>query len=213
MLQLVLLLAFTGLPSLISAHTPIRRTPQDIDGTPTRPEQTTVEPYQPCGLLTKGSPPAFTLTQCHFGAECTPKDSSCNNSDCPHHCVPKLPCGSSNSCPLGFSCSSESEQDGVCERIPQAPGPNSTAGARCGMILANCPEGQICATINPACYSLDVCYGVCKNEPVYKPSKYPSCGGFTATPSTCSEPNICIDDPRRGQSCGMACDMPGICVK
>lgn len=38
-----------------------------------------------------------------------------------------------------------------------------------------------------------------------------SCGGFTTTPHACPKGQVCIDDPRSG-GCGMACDMPGICV-
>ncbi|KAF6807126.1 proteinase inhibitor kazal [Colletotrichum sojae] len=49
-----------------------------------------------------------------------------------------------------------------------------------------------------------------------RPSKtttYPDCGGFRPTPAPpCPEGNICIDDPWR-DGCGMACDIPGICVK
>lgn len=43
------------------------------------------------------------------------------------------------------------------------------------------------------------------------PPKYPPCGGFRPTPLECPKGTICVDDPRRG-GCGMACDMPGICV-
>lgn len=212
----LLLSAIAALPRLTLADFLVQRTPQGLEGTPTRPERATVEPYQPCGLLTGGSPPIATLTQCLPGADCTPKEPTCDNSDCPHQCAPKQACGKANPCPSGFSCTSDSGGDGVCERLPPSPsGSTSAPGARCGMILANCPEGQYCATTNPSCYSLDVCYGICNLEPVYKPSRYPSCGGFTVAPNpnACSEPNICIDDPRRANSCGMACDMPGICVK
>ncbi|AEO62198.1 6e8ca68b-0046-4407-ad3b-d2b103c2a774 [Thermothielavioides terrestris] len=41
---------------------------------------------------------------------------------------------------------------------------------------------------------------------------YQSCGGFRANPVECPDGQICIDDPYRG-GCGMACDMPGICVE
>ncbi|PGH21304.1 hypothetical protein AJ80_03354 [Polytolypa hystricis UAMH7299] len=41
---------------------------------------------------------------------------------------------------------------------------------------------------------------------------YQSCGGFRIEPKPCPKGYECIDDPRR-TGCGMACDMPGICVK
>jgi hypothetical protein len=41
---------------------------------------------------------------------------------------------------------------------------------------------------------------------------YPLCGGFRITPSPgCPTDTKCMDDPR-SSGCGMACDMPGICV-
>ncbi|TLS31543.1 hypothetical protein PpBr36_02576 [Pyricularia pennisetigena] len=41
---------------------------------------------------------------------------------------------------------------------------------------------------------------------------YDDCGGFRPTPKSCARGQICIDDPYAG-GCGMACDMPGICVE
>lgn len=41
--------------------------------------------------------------------------------------------------------------------------------------------------------------------------KYKECGGFRIKPIECPKGQICIDDPYR-EGCGMACDMPGICV-
>jgi hypothetical protein len=40
---------------------------------------------------------------------------------------------------------------------------------------------------------------------------YQSCGGFRIQQKPCPVDQICVDDPRQG-GCGMACDMPGICV-
>jgi hypothetical protein len=45
------------------------------------------------------------------------------------------------------------------------------------------------------------------------PSAYKSCGGFRMVPKTCAEGYDCIDDARIQNSCGMACDRPGICVR
>ncbi|KAL8420442.1 hypothetical protein RB594_003287 [Gaeumannomyces avenae] len=41
---------------------------------------------------------------------------------------------------------------------------------------------------------------------------YQACGGFVVDPKPCPKGHICIDDPRK-PGCGMACDMPGICVE
>ncbi|KAL5882853.1 hypothetical protein ACKVWC_001856 [Pyricularia oryzae] len=41
---------------------------------------------------------------------------------------------------------------------------------------------------------------------------YDDCGGFRPTPKSCARGQVCIDDPYAG-GCGMACDMPGICVE
>jgi hypothetical protein len=38
------------------------------------------------------------------------------------------------------------------------------------------------------------------------------CGGFVVTPVPCPTGQICVDNPYQ-PGCGMACDMPGICVK
>jgi hypothetical protein len=45
--------------------------------------------------------------------------------------------------------------------------------------------------------------------PTYQP-----CGGFVPAPdpNPCPKGYVCMDDPRKG-GCGMACDMPGICVE
>ncbi|EQL00111.1 hypothetical protein G6O67_003399 [Ophiocordyceps sinensis] len=46
----------------------------------------------------------------------------------------------------------------------------------------------------------------------YKKPLYPACGGHTVKPLSCDEKSICVDDPRNPRSCGMACDVPGICI-
>ncbi|KAK3309246.1 uncharacterized protein B0T15DRAFT_526656 [Chaetomium strumarium] len=48
----------------------------------------------------------------------------------------------------------------------------------------------------------------CESSP--KPT-YQPCGGFRIKPFDCPKGQACIDDPYTG-GCGMACDMPGICV-
>ena len=40
---------------------------------------------------------------------------------------------------------------------------------------------------------------------------YKSCGGFRIKPIDCAEGEICMDNPYVS-GCGLACDMPGICV-
>ncbi|PGH18828.1 hypothetical protein AJ79_00241 [Helicocarpus griseus UAMH5409] len=45
-----------------------------------------------------------------------------------------------------------------------------------------------------------------------KRADYQRCGGFVVNPKPCPADHVCIDDPRR-PGCGMACDIPGICVK
>jgi hypothetical protein len=214
----MLLSIFTLLHATIldstSARSQHRRASRD--GTPTRPESATVGPYQPCGLIRAGSPPVPTLTQCLPGSECTPKEVSCNTSNCTHICVPMASCNDTNPCPAHFTCLPHGldSSEGLCDRKWEKPTSeqNATVGARCGVLLPLCADGQDCIGTDPMCYSEDVCYGVCKKIPIRPPPKYPACGGYTRKPNTCLAPNICINDPFSG-GCGMACDMPGICVK
>ncbi|EER40442.1 conserved hypothetical protein [Histoplasma capsulatum var. duboisii H88] len=44
------------------------------------------------------------------------------------------------------------------------------------------------------------------------PQQYQPCGGYVVKPKPCQRGFICIDDPRK-PGCGMACDIPGICIK
>lgn len=72
----------------------------------------------------------------------------------------------------------------------------------CGRRIAPCPESQTCFPNEPGCTDLNFCLGTCD---------YPSCGGFTSNPQTCSPKAKCVDDARE-PGCGQACDKPGICV-
>lgn len=208
MLLLTLIIAIATMLSLTAAQ----------EGTRTRPERATVYPGEPCGLITAGSPPIPTLTQCIRDAICTPKNTTCQNTSCAHTCVALSPCNTDMPCAAGYKCSPrgppEAMVDGVCEWIYVQPPASSqnASGAMCGVQLPGCPSNQWCISSDPMCYSQDVCYGKCQHKPVYPPPKYPSCGGFTRKPNTCFAPNVCMDNPY-GQGCGMACDLPGICVK
>lgn len=42
--------------------------------------------------------------------------------------------------------------------------------------------------------------------------EYPPCGGHRPNPPECPPYSTCKDDPRIQDSCGMACDQPGICI-
>ncbi|KAL1850712.1 hypothetical protein VTK73DRAFT_9608 [Phialemonium thermophilum] len=113
----------------------------------------------------------------------------------------------------------------------------------CGFRIAPCPTGQTCSSIDTACTRGQNCQGVCRDAGAATASRttskittattttttittacsgsttptvtatYQSCGGHRVNPRPCPENHICIDDPRREGSCGMACDMPGICVE
>jgi hypothetical protein len=93
----------------------------------------------------------------------------------------------------------------------------AASGISCGLEMAPCHQDEICVPLDPTCTDLSHCVGTCRTPPgtvraYYTATKdYKSCGGFTATPQHCPVDYKCIDDPRSG-GCGMACDMPGICV-
>ncbi|PFH63381.1 hypothetical protein XA68_12345 [Ophiocordyceps unilateralis] len=78
---------------------------------------------------------------------------------------------------------------------------------RCGVNKAECSNDTRCVPRHPDCHDLQRCAGTCERI-----DRYPSCGGFTVTPHNCDDASTCIDDPRFPESCGMACDAPGICV-
>jgi hypothetical protein len=62
------------------------------------------------------------------------------------------------------------------------------------------------ATITSTCLSTTTI------SPTPEPtSTYQSCGGFRIQQKPCPSGQICIDDPYK-PGCGMACDVPGICV-
>lgn len=80
-------------------------------------------------------------------------------------------------------------------------------GQPCGLRTAPCPDDQHCVPHDPVCTNMDRCSGSCQ----YK-NTYPSCGGFRVEPQNCDAEDQCKDDPREPDSCGMACDRPGICI-
>lgn len=107
----------------------------------------------------------------------------------------------------------------------------ASAHARlCGLKIATCPEDEVCVPFRPSCTNIDRCIGICRPilpdpDPVETPTptptpsppllpinNYRSCGGFVYPPAEpCPKGTKCMDDPRK-PGCGMACDMPGICV-
>ncbi|GAB1313754.1 hypothetical protein MFIFM68171_03964 [Madurella fahalii] len=83
----------------------------------------------------------------------------------------------------------------------------------CGFKIAPCPAGEVCEKVDPSCDRGENCAGFCVPETPKPPRpRYPSCGGYRVEPVTCPEADqLCIDDPY-ANGCGMACDLPGICV-
>ncbi|KAM6530341.1 hypothetical protein FALCPG4_008465 [Fusarium falciforme] len=78
----------------------------------------------------------------------------------------------------------------------------------CGLKIAPCPEDTECIPNSPDCRDLNRCPGRC-----YFKNQYQTCGGFTPKPPPpCKKGTSCIDDSRIPNSCGMACDMTGICA-
>lgn len=77
----------------------------------------------------------------------------------------------------------------------------------CGLKIAPCPIDQECHADSEDCADLNRCLGHCTWS-----NHYEDCGGFRAIPKHCDRWSVCIDDPREPESCGMACDIPGICV-
>ncbi|KAH6897364.1 hypothetical protein B0T10DRAFT_602693 [Thelonectria olida] len=76
----------------------------------------------------------------------------------------------------------------------------------CGGDNPPCPADTYCVPDAADCAG--DCLGVC----VFR-NTYQHCGGFTVEPNLCdSDDHHCVDDPRNPESCGMACDAPGICV-
>jgi hypothetical protein len=101
----------------------------------------------------------------------------------------------------------------------------------CGFKIAPCPADQVCMRRDPSCTRGENCAGFCTPKSDYDdvipamPSRDPSvsttprpnrrgCGVRTTSGVyNCEADEKCIDDPIRQGSCGMACDLPGICVK
>jgi hypothetical protein len=79
----------------------------------------------------------------------------------------------------------------------------------CGADIGLCPKPDLyCKPDDTECADLTRCRGTCayKNIFVY-------CGGYRIPgPEPCEKGENCIDDPRNPESCGMACDGPGVCL-
>lgn len=80
-------------------------------------------------------------------------------------------------------------------------------GRSCGFKLSPCPLDTKCISNNPYCSELNRCAGHCEFK-----NNYESCGGFTPRPHNCDKNHECQNDPRLPPNCGLACDVPGICV-
>ncbi|KPM34611.1 hypothetical protein AK830_g11957 [Neonectria ditissima] len=84
----------------------------------------------------------------------------------------------------------------------------SSTGQPCGLKTAPCPEDARCIPDSKDCTNLKRCRGTCHFKNYYQ-----QCGGFRVSPSPpCPGRTKCKDDPRLPDSCGMACDAPGICI-
>lgn len=79
----------------------------------------------------------------------------------------------------------------------------------CSLTHPHCPPDTTCILDTPSCTDpANNCPGLCLFRNAYQ-----LCGGFAIEPILCYTPGqICADDPRSPQSCGMACDGPGICL-
>ncbi|KAH6975260.1 hypothetical protein BKA56DRAFT_590294 [Ilyonectria sp. MPI-CAGE-AT-0026] len=83
-----------------------------------------------------------------------------------------------------------------------------STGRPCGFKIAPCPQDTVCIPNAKSCKNLKRCAGTCHFK-----NNYRSCGGFTPAPApSCPRGTVCKDDPRFPDSCGMACDAPGICI-
>lgn len=83
----------------------------------------------------------------------------------------------------------------------------SDLGRACGLKIAPCSEDMTCVPNDADCTNLNTCLGTCQFT-----NTYPSCGGHRPDPPTCADDKVCLDDPRTPESCGQACDVPGICL-
>ncbi|GAO18545.1 uncharacterized protein UV8b_00843 [Ustilaginoidea virens] len=82
----------------------------------------------------------------------------------------------------------------------------ASAQEPCGLKVAPCPTDKTCVP-NAGCPNPKLCPGTCRFK-----NKYDSCGGKTVSPRSCKPGFECRDDPRLPESCGLACDVPGICL-
>ncbi|KAK9441808.1 proteinase inhibitor I1, Kazal [Metarhizium brunneum] len=83
----------------------------------------------------------------------------------------------------------------------------ASAQQPCGLKIAPCPYDQRCVPDSKDCTDLNRCKGTCQFK-----NKYTSCGGKRVHPVGCEANSECRDDPRLPESCGLACDIPGICM-
>ncbi|OBT99179.1 hypothetical protein VE01_02628 [Pseudogymnoascus verrucosus] len=83
----------------------------------------------------------------------------------------------------------------------------SDLGRPCGLKIARCSEDMTCVPNKPSCTNPNTCLGTCQFTNTYQ-----SCGGHRINPPICKKGEVCIDDPRQPESCGQACDGPGICL-
>jgi hypothetical protein len=92
--------------------------------------------------------------------------------------------------------------------LPPLPCKLTDPPVPCGPGLPPCSPDTICETDNYAsCPGGSACPGTCAYI-----NSYPFCGGETMHPNYCAQGERCVDDARFPESCGMACDAPGICV-
>jgi hypothetical protein len=214
MLLLPIILLVTNTISSLLPHTQQQNPIRSISS----PGHKVVLANEPCGLLFDGSSPLPQLTSCVYTSICTPRDPLCNNNtNCTNTCVPSPKCNETTPCPASYMRCTVSSGNGVCiKRLldRRAGGPNSPTGGACGMLLPGCPEGQTCIRTDVRCYLAGSCYGVCERTPAQQKPKYGGCGGRVQR-VRCQGQDLCIDDPYEREerhSCGMGCDMGGMCV-
>ncbi|KAL2210673.1 hypothetical protein CC79DRAFT_1331044 [Sarocladium strictum] len=91
---------------------------------------------------------------------------------------------------------------------PSIPcGSTSDSGSSSGDNL--CPSPDLyCKPDDTECADLTRCSGRCAFK-----NMFVRCGGFRLPgPAPCEYDETCADDPRNPESCGMACDAPGVCI-
>lgn len=83
----------------------------------------------------------------------------------------------------------------------------STPGDPCGLDSPACSPDTHCVPDSEDCTDTIKCPGTCQFT-----NTYPTCGGHTPNPGLCDADSYCGDDPRVPKSCGLSCDVPGICI-